>query len=112
MAGILKATVGAHEVITTIMLNWTAIFVGVYLIQGPLFDPVAKKVGAPPITKPIAESAKLPVIWVRPSCRVSTSACSSPSQRSSSTGSSSTGRRSGTRCERWGSTPTRLPTGA
>ena len=66
IAGILKATVGAHEVITTIMLNWTAIFVGVYLIQGPLFDPVAKEVGAPPITKPIAESAKLPVIWGSP----------------------------------------------
>ncbi len=28
IAGLLKATVGAHEVITTIMLNWIAIYVG------------------------------------------------------------------------------------
>src|SRR5690349_19302948 len=31
IAGILKATVGAHEVISTIMLNWIAIWVGAYL---------------------------------------------------------------------------------
>jgi len=31
IAGILKATVGAHEVITTIMLNWIAYFTGLYL---------------------------------------------------------------------------------
>ncbi len=31
IAGLLKATVGAHEVISTIMLNWIAIWVGVYL---------------------------------------------------------------------------------
>ena len=66
IAGILKATVGAHEVITTIMLNWTAFFVGLYLIQGPMFSSVAEEAGAPPITKPIAESAKLPVIWGSP----------------------------------------------
>ena len=38
IAGFLKATVGAHEVITTIMLNWIAIWVGSYLfgIGGPL----------------------------------------------------------------------------
>ena len=42
IAGFLKATVGAHEVISTIMLNWTAIWVGSYLIglRGPLQDPV------------------------------------------------------------------------
>src|SRR5215211_1703375 len=33
IAGILRATVGAHEVITTIMLNWIAIFGGVYLFE-------------------------------------------------------------------------------
>jgi simple sugar transport system permease protein len=66
IAGILKATVGAHEVITTIMLNWTAIFVGLYLLQGPMFDQFSKESGTPPITKPIAESAKLPVIWGSP----------------------------------------------
>jgi general nucleoside transport system permease protein len=66
IAGLLKATVGAHEVITTIMLNWTAIFVCTYLLQGPLFDQFAKESGTPPITKPIAKSAELPVIWGSP----------------------------------------------
>jgi simple sugar transport system permease protein len=38
IAGILRATVGAHEVITTIMLNWIAIYVGQWLVElgGPL----------------------------------------------------------------------------
>ncbi|HXF97505.1 MAG TPA: ABC transporter permease [Gaiellaceae bacterium] len=63
IAGLLKATVGAHEVISTIMLNWTAVFVVTYLVSGPLFDPVAEEAGAPPITEPVAESARLPVIW-------------------------------------------------
>jgi ABC-type uncharacterized transport system permease subunit len=38
IAGALRATVGAHEVITTIMLNWIAIYVGKYLFElgGPL----------------------------------------------------------------------------
>ena len=38
IAGLLKATVGAHEVITTIMLNWIVIWVGTYLFgfEGPL----------------------------------------------------------------------------
>jgi general nucleoside transport system permease protein len=33
IAGILKAAVGAHEVISTIMLNWIAIFGGKYLFE-------------------------------------------------------------------------------
>ena len=38
IAGFLKATTGANEVISTIMLNYTAIWIGVYLfsIGGPL----------------------------------------------------------------------------
>src|SRR4051794_27393227 len=38
IAGFLKATVGAHEVITTIMLNWIAIWLGTYFFGhgGPL----------------------------------------------------------------------------
>ena len=38
IAGFLKATVGAHEVITTIMLNWIAYWLGSYLfgLGGPL----------------------------------------------------------------------------
>jgi general nucleoside transport system permease protein len=61
IAGFLKATVGAHEVITTIMLNWIAIWVASYMINGgPLQDPAG---GAAPITKPIDPGAQLPVIW-------------------------------------------------
>jgi len=41
IAGLLRATVGAHEVITTIMLNWIAIFGGQYLFElgGPFQGP-------------------------------------------------------------------------
>ena len=61
IAGILKATVGAHEVISTIMLNWTAIWVGEYLFgQG---GPFQGSQPAIPISHDIAEGAKLPVFW-------------------------------------------------
>jgi simple sugar transport system permease protein len=62
IAGILKATAGVHEVISTIMLNWIAIWFGVYLFQlgGPLQDPAQSSV---PVSKTIAASAKLPVFW-------------------------------------------------
>ncbi len=65
IAGILKATVGAHEVISTIMLNWTAIWIGSYLVgfDGPLQDPAQESV---PVTKQVAESAKLNVFWGDP----------------------------------------------
>jgi general nucleoside transport system permease protein len=65
IAGFLKAAVGAHEVITTIMLNWIALWVASYLIGfgGPMQDPAA---GPVPVTKEIASSAKLPVIWGNP----------------------------------------------
>jgi general nucleoside transport system permease protein len=33
IAGLLKAAVGAHEVISTIMLNWIALWVGKYLVE-------------------------------------------------------------------------------
>ena len=41
IAGALKAWRGAHEVVTTIMLNWIAFFVADYFIGGPLKDPNA-----------------------------------------------------------------------
>jgi ABC-type uncharacterized transport system permease subunit len=65
IAGILKATVGAHEVISTIMLNWIAIWIGSYLFGqgGPLQNPQQKFV---PISADIADSAKLPVFWGDP----------------------------------------------
>jgi ABC-type uncharacterized transport system permease subunit len=65
IAGFLKATTGANEVISTIMLNWIAIWVGVYLFQlgGPLQDPTQSSV---PVSKTVAASAKLPVFWGNP----------------------------------------------
>jgi ABC-type uncharacterized transport system permease subunit len=61
IAGILKATVGAHEVISTIMLNWTAIWVAQYLFgQGGPFQGPQVSI---PISHDIAEGAKLPIFW-------------------------------------------------
>ena len=62
IAGILKATVGAHEVITTIMLNWTAVWVGEWLFgqQGPLQNSTQPAI---PISSDIADGAKLPIFW-------------------------------------------------
>jgi ABC-type uncharacterized transport system permease subunit len=62
IAGILKATVGAHEVISTIMLNWIAIWVASYLLGqgGPLQNTFDESV---PISDDIAQGAKLPVWW-------------------------------------------------
>jgi ABC-type uncharacterized transport system permease subunit len=39
IVGILKAWRGAHEVVTTIMLNWTAFYFTDYLISGPFKAP-------------------------------------------------------------------------
>jgi ABC-type uncharacterized transport system permease subunit len=65
IAGFLKATVGAHEVITTIMLNWIAIYVGQYLfgIGGPLQNHKDKAI---PISDDIAANAHLHVWWGNP----------------------------------------------
>ena len=111
IAGFLKATVGAHEVISTIMLNWTVLWVGVFLfgLGGPLQNDLQVSV---PISNDILESAKLRVFWATRSCRGSTSGSSSRSPRSSSTGSSSTGRRSGTASRPSASTRRRRATAA
>ena len=65
IAGFLKAAVGAHEVITTIMLNWIAYYVAIYFFEigGPLQDPDQPGV---PTSEPVQESAKLPVFWGDP----------------------------------------------
>jgi ABC-type uncharacterized transport system permease subunit len=62
VAGFLRATVGAHEVISTIMLNWIAIWVGSYLIGfgGPFQD--KSQVGVP-VSRPITPNTHLPVFW-------------------------------------------------
>jgi len=64
IAGVLKATVGAHEVISTIMLNWIAIWMGAFLfgLGGPLQNdqPGGESV---PVSNDIVEGAKLKVFW-------------------------------------------------
>jgi simple sugar transport system permease protein len=58
--GVLKAVSGAHEVVTTIMLNFVAFAVLSYLVTGPLRAP-----GSPlPITVGTAD-ASLPIIFGR-----------------------------------------------
>jgi simple sugar transport system permease protein len=57
IAGILKATVGAHEVISTIMLNWIAIWTGRWLVE--LGGPLQGSEPEVPRSNDIAESAKL-----------------------------------------------------
>ena len=61
IAGLLKATVGAHEVISTIMLNWIAIWGGQYLFE--LGGPLQGEQPSVPRSAELAESAKLPQIW-------------------------------------------------
>jgi simple sugar transport system permease protein len=65
IAGLLKATTGANEVISTIMLNWVAIWVGQYLfgLGGPLQNGRQKSV---PVSNDVAAGAKLPVFWGDP----------------------------------------------
>src|SRR5206468_9713455 len=65
IAGFLKATVGAHEVITTIMLNWIAYWGGSYLFgrDGPLQNHIDKSI---PISDDIVHKAKLPDIRGNP----------------------------------------------
>jgi general nucleoside transport system permease protein len=62
IAGFLKATTGAHEVITTIMLNWIAYWGASYLLgrDGPLQNHADKSI---PISDDIAQGAQLPVFW-------------------------------------------------
>jgi general nucleoside transport system permease protein len=67
IAGALKATTGANEVVSTIMLNWTAVYVGLYLfgLGGPLHsdDPASASI---PVSPDVLESAQLPVFWGDP----------------------------------------------
>ena len=62
VAGFLKAAVGAHEVITTIMLNWIAYWVGSYLVGrgGPLQN---KADVSHPISRSVVSGATLPTFW-------------------------------------------------
>jgi ABC-type uncharacterized transport system permease subunit len=65
IAGALRAITGANEVITTIMLNWIAIWLGVYLFSlgGPLQNNAQPDV---PISNDVVPGAKLHVFWGDP----------------------------------------------
>jgi simple sugar transport system permease protein len=59
--GYLKAKTGAHEVITTIMINYIAIFFTNWLVTGPLQDPGT----IVPQTRRVLPSAEIPRIFAR-----------------------------------------------
>jgi general nucleoside transport system permease protein len=65
IAGVLKAFAGAHEVISTIMLNWIALWIGVWLFSlgGPLQNDTQKSV---PVSNDVVDGAKLHVFWGDP----------------------------------------------
>jgi general nucleoside transport system permease protein len=65
IAGLLKATTGTNEVISTIMLNWVAYWAGTWLfgLGGPLQNNSQKDV---PVSNDVVGGAKLPVFWGDP----------------------------------------------
>ncbi|MBI2762248.1 MAG: ABC transporter permease [Chloroflexi bacterium] len=65
--GILKAKTGAHEVITTIMLNAIAQQIMLTLLLSPILQPEG---GTTPISRTVMDSAQLPVLLDLPKIRV------------------------------------------
>jgi general nucleoside transport system permease protein len=67
IAGMLKATTGANEVISTIMLNWTAVYIGIYLfgVGGPLHSS-DEAMSSIPVSNDVVEAARLHVFWGDP----------------------------------------------
>ena len=65
IAGLLKAVTGANEVISTIMLNYVALWLGVYLfgLRGPLQSDTQTSV---PVSNDVVPAARLPVFWGDP----------------------------------------------
>jgi ABC-type uncharacterized transport system permease subunit len=61
IAGVLKARTGAHEVITTIMLNFVAFRLLDYALRSSAFQRPGRD---DPISKPVAESARLPEVVI------------------------------------------------
>jgi simple sugar transport system permease protein len=60
IAGILKAKTGAHEVITTIMLNFIAAFFALYILKTSVFQAEGSNL---PLSAPVRESARLPALF-------------------------------------------------
>ena len=69
IAGVLRAVTGAHEVITTIMLNLTSDRILDYLLRLPA---VQREGRADPISKSVPEAATLPRLldWLDPNLRI------------------------------------------
>jgi ABC-type uncharacterized transport system permease subunit len=67
IAGLLKALAGTNEVISTIMLNWIAIWTGVWVFNlgSPLQNDNSDQVDVP-VSNDVVEGAKLPVFWGDP----------------------------------------------
>ena len=67
IAGLLKATTGAHEVISTIMLNWIVIYVGKYMVgyDGPFQNDLRSDI---PKSNDIVDQAKITQagVWGHP----------------------------------------------
>ncbi len=65
IAGFLKATVGTHEVISTIMLNWIMVWTGAFLfgLGGPLQNDTQPFV---PVSNDVLDKAKLGIFWGDP----------------------------------------------
>ena len=61
LPGLLKARVGAHEVVTTIMMNYVAYNLSDWLLNGPMKAP-----GYSPLTPSIANTAMLPRFFPDP----------------------------------------------
>ncbi len=60
IAGFLKARRGAHEVIVTIMLNYIAVYLLLYLLSTPAFQRPGSN---NPLSEPVAESAAYPLMF-------------------------------------------------
>lgn len=59
IAGLLKARTGAHEVITTIMLNFIALFLVTFLLKTSIFQAPGRN---DPISQPVNPSAQFPTL--------------------------------------------------
>ena len=59
IAGMLKARTGAHEVITTIMLNFIALFLVTFLLKTSIFQAPGRN---DPISQPVNPSAQFPTL--------------------------------------------------
>lgn len=68
-AGVLKATTGAHEVITTIMLNLSSYLILIWALKRPYVQVAGR---SDPISKSVPEAGQLPRLldWVDPNLRV------------------------------------------